>query len=203
MTFDQFHGFFDEALAAAKKVEPIVEAGNKYSVDKHFAQLNGELLLHEIQSSAVYQALSEKDKKRADQFCSTVCLNKELRNRNPLHPNPLDSVVISNLLNFPKHIFGFPFGCYSTNGNESLSIVLFSYRAEAQRKGAEARVIYVVGEGAEGPIPEIEGCASRLSMPFEVVAHADLTSQDASRAAVVMCDFTNPALEQVVPIRCT
>ena len=29
LTFEQFRGFFDEALAAVKKVEPIVEAGNK------------------------------------------------------------------------------------------------------------------------------------------------------------------------------
>jgi hypothetical protein len=102
LTFQQFHGFFDEALAAAKKVEPIVEAGNKYSVDKNFPNLNGQLLKYEIQTSAVYAALSAGDKARADQFFEVMCMNNELRNRNPLHPNPLDSVVIGNLLNFPK-----------------------------------------------------------------------------------------------------
>jgi hypothetical protein len=195
LSFDQFHGFFDEALDAAKKVEPIVEAGNKYSVDKNFPQLNGELLMHEIKTSAVYEALSSADQGRADEFFQTMCLNNELRNRNPLHPNPLDSVVIGNLLNFPKHIFGFPFGCYSTNGNESLSIVLFSYRAEC--KAPQAHIIYVLAEGEDAPVPDIEACATRLSMSFEVLTNSEFGSKDASQAAVVMCGFTNPALETV------
>ena len=74
----------------------------RYSVDKNFPDLNGQLLKYEIQTSAVYAALSAEDKARADEFFETMCMNNELRNRNPLHPNPLDSVVIGNLLNFPK-----------------------------------------------------------------------------------------------------
>jgi hypothetical protein len=194
LTIDQFRGFFDEALAAAKKVEPIVEAGNKYSVDKHFSQLNGELLLHEIKHSSFFEALSSTDKVRAEEFFNIMCLTGELRNRNPLHPNPLDSVVISNLLNFPKHIFGFPFGCYSTNGNESLSVVLFSYRAQC--KQSKALVVYV-SDCDTVPGPDFEACAARLSMPFMVVTNNNLSSFDVTQAAVVMCDFTNPALGKV------
>ena len=46
----------------------------------------------------------------------------------------LDSCVIGNLLNFPKHIFGFPFACHGTDGNESLSLTLFSYRQLCQAR---------------------------------------------------------------------
>merc|ERR1712159_951898 len=98
----------------------------------------------EIRHDVIYKALSEPDQVRADKFFETICLNGDQRNRNPLHPNPLDSVVIGNLLNFPKHIFGFPFACYSTNGNESLSVVLFSYRVECAKP--QARILYVAAE---------------------------------------------------------
>jgi len=201
MSLEQFRAFFDASMAAAKKVEPICEAGNKYSVDHHFVTLNGELLLHEIKMSAMYEGLSGSDRKRADQFFEIMCLEDELRNRNPLHPNPLDSAVIANLLNFPKHIFGFPFGCYATNGNESLSLVLFSYRAERLARKlplANARVVYVMAEGEALLTPDVEACASRLSMPFDLVRNDDLRSADLGQAAVVMCDFANPKLEQVV-----
>jgi hypothetical protein len=104
LSFEEFESFFIEALAAAKKVEPIVEAGNRYSVDTSFGRLNGSLLLHDIKHDMVYKALSNADKTRAGHFFEMMCLNSELRNRNPLHPNPLDSVVIGNLLNFPKHV---------------------------------------------------------------------------------------------------
>jgi len=216
LTFAQFRAFFDEAMAAAKKIEPICEAGNKYSVDAHFAQLNGELLLAEIKASAVYGALAPADRGRADAFFELMCLKEgaTLRNRNPLHPNPLDSAVVANLLNFPKHLFGFPFGCYSTNGNESLSVVLFSYREERATAAqlmaagtAPGGVLYVVSaqeEAAGGPPPEVEACAARLSMPFETLAEADLRGGgggskacDAGRTAVVMCDLDCPSLARV------
>ena len=205
MTFERLRSFFDEAMAAAKKIEPICEAGNKYSVDINFQQLNGELLLHEIKSSAVYDALSATDRARADQFFELMCLKEgaTLRNRNPLHPNPLDSAVIANLLNFPKHVFGLPFACYSTNGLESLSCVLFAYREQWVRQRAllpaQARVLYV-GAEAEAPPPDIEACAVRLSMPFEAVTVADLRARkagDPGRAAVIMCGFGCPDLEHI------
>merc|ERR1719506_3200260 len=90
--------------------------------------MNAEVLLHQIRCSASYKALSETDQARADEIFSLVCFNRDLRNRNPLHPTPLDSAVLGNLVNFPKHIFGFPMGGYSTNGNEALSLCLYSYR---------------------------------------------------------------------------
>ena len=68
LSLEQFRAFFDEAMAAAKKVEPICEAGNKYSVDSQFAKLNGELLLHEIKTSAVFESLPSADRERASDF---------------------------------------------------------------------------------------------------------------------------------------
>lgn len=199
LSFEQFRAFFDESLDVAKKVEPISESGNKYSVCKDFQKLNGELLLHDIQHSASYQGLSEVDKERADEFFSFMCLNKDLRNRNPLHPNPLDSVVIGNLLNFPKHIFGFPFAGYSTNGNEALSLALFSYRARCKR--ATARVLYILadGEECEKPLSDIRGCCNRLGMLLEVATPGGLATElgALAAAAVVLTSLTNPALEEI------
>ena len=86
VSFDDFRGFFRQALEAAQRVEPIVEAGNKYGVAEEFTTLNGELLLHEIRQSPVYCALLPADRERADAFFRYVCLNGKLRNRNPLHP---------------------------------------------------------------------------------------------------------------------
>ncbi|KAK3241097.1 hypothetical protein CYMTET_49110 [Cymbomonas tetramitiformis] len=199
LSFEQFRDFFDEALEVAKKVEPISESGNKYSVCKDFQYLNGELLLHDIQHSASYQGLSDVDQERANKFFSFMCLNKDLRNRNPLHPNPLDSVVIGNLLNFPKHIFGFPFAGYSTNGNEALSLALFSYRARCKR--ATARVLYILADGdeCEKPLSDIRGCCNRLGMPFEVATPGGLATElgAMAAAAVVLTSLTNPALEEI------
>ena len=197
LEFERFRDFFQEALQRAQKVEAIVEAGNKYSVSAHFPKLNGELLLHDIRHSAVYQAMSEADRARADKFCSFVCLSNDLRNRNPLHPNPLDSAVIGNLLNFPKHIFGFPHGGYATDGNEGLSLLLFAYRVEAKKP--QPRVIYVLADGEAQPAPDIQACALRLRMQFEVVSNAALSTAAVDPAGVVvMCDFDNPSLAQVL-----
>ena len=57
-----------------------------------------------------------------------MLLNAELRNRNPLHASLIDATIIGNLMNFPKHIFGFPYACYATDGNESLSLCLYAHR---------------------------------------------------------------------------
>ena len=40
-------------------------------------------------------------------------------------------------MNFPKHIFGLPYACYATDGNESLSLCLYAHR---QVTGARVRV---------------------------------------------------------------
>ena len=57
---------------------------------------------------------------RAQAFMNLVLQNDQLRNRNPLHASVVDASVISNLMNFPKHIFGFPFASYGTNGTPSI-----------------------------------------------------------------------------------
>ena len=123
--------FFDEALKASVGDEPKTESGNRYGVsDIHtdFHTLNGELLKEEVRHAEQYLCLSKEDQVRADEMCDVVFLNEAVRNRNPLHPAVLDSCVIGNLLNFPKAMFGFPLACYGSDGNESLSLVLYSYR---------------------------------------------------------------------------
>lgn len=199
VTVAEFRAFFTEALEAAKKVEPIVEAGNKYSVSSDFKKLNGDLLVYELQHSPAYQALSGRNQLRAMDFFEFVCCNGELRNRNPLHPNPLDSAVIGNLVNFPKHIFGFPYAGYSTNGNEALSLVLFGYR-HWHKKG-DPHVVYVTAHDEEGPMPDIEACAIRMGMKFYIVTDEEFrTGSHLCQAAVVMTSFTNKNLGKVAEI---
>jgi len=181
ITFLQLQTFFEESLSAAKRLEPIIEAGNKYSVSQDFAKMNGALLLHDIQHSAIYRGLSAADQHRADEFFSYVCLHPDLRNRNPLHPSPLDSAVIGNLLNFPKHLFGFPYAGYSTNGAEALSLCLFGYRAENMMK----KKLVIVGE--ERNNQDIAACATRLSLGVVFVkGMSELSLQDPSEIAVVV-----------------
>jgi hypothetical protein len=191
----EVQAFFDEALVAAKKIEPIIETGNKYGVSVDFGKLNGEILFHQVQTSPNYQALSEKDKARANEVFSLMCFNGDLRNRNPLHPTPLDSAVIGNLMNFPKHIFGFPFAGWCTNGHEAMSLCFYSYRQEC--KSSSPTVLYVLAEGEEEPLPAIGQCCARLQMKFTVLKENTLHSTKTDDVALVMTNFTNPALDKV------
>lgn len=195
VTMEQFTEFFEAAMKAAKKAEPIVEAGNKYSVCQDFKRLNGELLLHELEQSDAYMSLSSLDQTRVSEFAKFVYLNGELRSRNPLHPNHLDSAVLGNLLNFPKHVFGFPCAGYATNGNESLSLLLFSYRSEF--KQSDPCVLYVQGIGEEVPGEHLKDCAKRLNLQFRLVAQDSLCSEHAANIAVVMASFSNPKLHEI------
>lgn len=195
VAMEQFTEFFESAMQAAKKAEAIVEAGNKYSVSHDFKRLNGELLLYELEQSDAYAALSRQDQARASKFGKFVYLNGELRNRNPLHPNHLDSAVLGNLLNFPKHVFGFPCAGYATNGNESLSLLLFSYRSEF--KQSDPCVLYVQGVGEEVPGEHLKDCAKRLNLQFRLVAQDSLRSEHVANTAVVMASFSNPKLHEV------
>mmetsp|Transcript_78641 Transcript_78641/g.138675 ORF Transcript_78641/g.138675 Transcript_78641/m.138675 type:complete len:852 (-) Transcript_78641:99-2654(-) len=196
VTMEQFAGFFNAALGAAKKTEAIVEAGNKYSVCSDFKRLNGELLLYEVEQSAAYAALSKTDQSRATEFFKFVYLNGELRNRNPLHPNHLDSAVMGNLMNFPKHIFCFPCASYATDGNEALSLLLFSYRFKCSK--ADPCVVYVAADGEGQPHRDLQDCTERLNMKFYTVSCAGLkTSEHISHAACVMTSFSNPQLAEL------
>ena len=90
--------------------------------------MNGELLMHECKASERVKALTAADRARMVEILEVVLLNDELRNRNPLHASLIDATIIGNLMNFPKHIFGFPYACYATDGNESLSLCLYAHR---------------------------------------------------------------------------
>mmetsp|Transcript_29614 Transcript_29614/g.94569 ORF Transcript_29614/g.94569 Transcript_29614/m.94569 type:complete len:329 (-) Transcript_29614:53-1039(-) len=173
MSADELRDFFTAALAASRKKEPIVETGNRYGVCDDFHRLNGELLMLEFKQSPAWAALSTTDQARAEAFLGIVLYSPELRSRNPLHPSVLDACVIGNLLNFPKHVLGLPFAAYATDGNEALSLVLYSYRQRAEAAGAPPphRLLYLVdGPDSAPPPPDAARCAQRLGMQMEVAA---------------------------------
>eukprot|EP00656_Telonema_subtile_P014731 TRINITY_DN1760_c0_g1_i8.p1 TRINITY_DN1760_c0_g1~~TRINITY_DN1760_c0_g1_i8.p1 ORF type:complete len:200 (+),score=65.07 TRINITY_DN1760_c0_g1_i8:363-962(+) len=142
MSLEQMTTFFEQALAATVKKDPIIESGNKYAVSEEFHRMNGKLLMAQATADPRFLALREQDQVRLRGFFDIIFTSKHLRCRNPLHPAVVDTCVLGNLMNFPKHIFGFPFASYGTNGAESLSLVLYSYRQLA----GEGDVVWLVSD---------------------------------------------------------
>jgi SHS2 domain-containing protein len=161
---ERVRAFLHEALAAGRRIEPMVESGNKYGVCARFHDVNAALVAEALRESDLCLGLSARDRARALRIFDVVFGHPEMRNRNVLHAGVLDSCVIGNLLNFPKHVFGFPFGSHATDGNEALSLCLYGYRqlweaAEEARLGAERAaagegrvpvILYVRGSGCGG-----------------------------------------------------
>jgi len=173
MTAEKVRTFFDQLVSWKGAKEPTVQSGGIYGVSETFHDINGPLLLHQIRCSSMFAALSKADQTRADSIFETVFLNRELRNRNPLHPSVIDSSVVGNVLNFPKHLFGFPYGCYASDGNESLSLVLYSYREKHQIKSkcSNSTVVYLhTPEEVHSDTTELEHCALRLNIKFQAVS---------------------------------
>ena len=56
-------------------------SGNKYGVSDDFHRMNGQLLMHEVERSAWFNALTAADQARAGEFLKTVLFDSELRNR--------------------------------------------------------------------------------------------------------------------------
>lgn len=152
LTAQELRDFLASLLAASRGTEPIIESGNKYGVSDDFHHINGQLLMDECKASARFRNLPPADRARAEEFLQAVLFNTDLRNRNPLHPSLIDSVIIGNLMNFPAHIFGFPFGSYATDGNESLSLCLYSYRQQAAAAPGTSKILYVT----ESPRPDAD-----------------------------------------------
>mmetsp|Transcript_118760 Transcript_118760/g.222014 ORF Transcript_118760/g.222014 Transcript_118760/m.222014 type:complete len:863 (-) Transcript_118760:18-2606(-) len=196
--------FFDELTKASSSKEPIVETGNKYGVSAEFHKLNGDLVVEQVTNDSRFLALSESRRARALEIFTAVFQNANLRNRNPLHASVLDSCVLSNLLNFPKHIFGFPFGSYATDGNEALSLMLYSYRQRCN--ATNALLLYVTGPAEDElcldwRLENLKLCCERLSMVFSTVTVENLNQwqnvSETSQLAVVMTSFENPRLGTV------
>ena len=141
--------------------------------------MNGELLMHECKASERVKALTAADRARMVEILEVVLLNDELRNRNPLHASLIDATIIGNLMNFPKHIFGFPYASYATDGNESLSLCLYAHRQRARgapygiepeapaRGASRPRVLYVTSEGEVPPTEVLLRVTQRLNMVLE------------------------------------
>lgn len=134
--------------------------------------------------------------------------DEEMRNINYLHPGMVDVCVISNLLNFPKHIFGFPFGCHGTNGNEALSLCLYSYRQlwqqrqrSSSKKGLAGTVLYINAPQTEdaaeaqhaidASMQQIDLCCKRLNLQLQTASLHDAARNysDAASVGVVLVDF--------------
>lgn len=209
LTPQQLRDFFAVTLEASAKKDPIVETGNKYGVSDDFHRMNSQLLMREVEGSATCAALSPADRARWLEFLEVVLCNSQLRSRNPLHPSVIDSCVIGNLINFPKHIFGMPFGCYATDGNEALSLVLYSYRQQhaARRKSKRAAsaaarlpvVLYVASDGERRALDltGLAACAERIGMDLAVVEESSVEAsmrEDGSALACVMAGFSSAAL---------
>ena len=152
LTPDQLRDFFSKAAKAGRKTTPTTESGNVYAVSKTFHALNGPLVVDEYLNKL--HSLDASDLQRARAFVETVALDAELRNRNPLHPSATDALVIGTLLDFPKSLFGFPYACYATDGRESLSLCLYSYRLRTGKRR-------VVGDANDATL---KGVALRLGM---------------------------------------
>jgi len=114
----------------------------------------------------------------------------------------VDSSVVGSLLNFFKEIFGFPYAGYATDGNESLSLCLFSYRQEweEQMKNSnkstswgEPRILYFLSEAEqEDSLQELKRVAKRLGMVLVAVEEGSEEEQETTNAAVIMTSFENP-----------
>lgn len=187
-----------EIIEANKSEELIVESGNKYGVDSQFHEMNSALQLMALKDSDMYHALSPANQERVEKIYEIVFNDRDMRNRNCLHPGKIDCYVISNLLNFPKHIFGFPFACHGTDGNEALSLCLFSYRTIRKASSNSPAVVYVRSKSdKEVLIEDIKLTAARINLEFVVTESLNFHEIDKQRVAVVMTDFYNPAMDEV------
>lgn len=188
---EQMEAFLSSLTSLDGAEEPIIQSGGIYGVSSDFDELNAKLLMFQMKHSAYYLALPEKDKPRALEMFALILNNHELRNRNPIHLSVIDSCLISNLLNFPKHMFGFPYACYGSDGNESLSLVLFAYR---QLLASPAPKVICVAENAPEDVMEI---AQRLTLTTSCVTPEELKTCSLEDVAVVLVDLEDDALESV------
>jgi len=143
----QLDAFCRELLSQKGSTEPIVQSGGIYGVHPQFADMNSDLIVKELSEDPRFKALETDDFRRAHEFFRIIFGNEHLRNRNPLHFSVIDCCLISNVLNVPKQIFGFPYACYGTDGIESLSLLLFSYRQI--RSYVSSPVVVYVSEGGD------------------------------------------------------
>ena len=155
--------FLEELLSQKGAEEPIVESGGVYGVSADFDRMNTDLVLTELACDARFKRLDRDDFSRLMGFFTEVFGNRHLRNRNPLHFSVIDCCLISNTLNVPKQIFGFPFACYATDGLEAMSLVLFA--SKARNTPAERPVVlYAVGADRKRRDFEIRQCCRRIGL---------------------------------------
>eukprot|EP00927_Polykrikos_kofoidii_P034797 TRINITY_DN2943_c0_g1_i1.p1 TRINITY_DN2943_c0_g1~~TRINITY_DN2943_c0_g1_i1.p1 ORF type:complete len:855 (+),score=133.84 TRINITY_DN2943_c0_g1_i1:76-2640(+) len=195
LSVQQVRDFFTELLSLDGADGPIVQSGGTYGVSDSFHKINAALILHQVKTGPISYCLSEADRARASEIFQIAFGETKLRNRNPLHPGVVDACAISNLVDFPKLIFGLPFACFATDGNESLSLALFSYREE--QKKANPAVLFVVDAGSSCP-PDIRACVERLGMELIVEPVEALSVfRQSARVVATITDFASASLDVV------
>lgn len=195
--------FLTEALDLGRSQEAICETGNRYGVaDDSFHKLNAEIIMLELADTAMYKSLSLTNQQRCVRMFEAVFRNPELRNRNVLHPGHVDTCVIGSLLNFFKHIFQFQFGCHGTDGNECLSLCLFSYRQlwTARTNGSTpisgsaftANVVYFFGDEGPDGLDDVRLCVERIGMTLKTCGGQSVRGLHAQSIVVAMIPFDHP-----------
>lgn len=91
-----------------------------------------------------------------------------------------------------QRIFGFPFGSYATDGNESLSLVLYSY--SQLRRAPCQEVLFVLAEGEPPPPSDWIDCAARLGMRASEVEDGALVDTPTDDVIVVVLRWESRAL---------
>ena len=183
-----------------------------------FHDVNAALIAEGIKTSGICRGLSARDRDRALRIFDVVFRHPEMRNRNILHAGVLDSCVIGNLLNFPKHVFQFPFGSHATDGNEALSLCLYSYRQLWEQRAAvtdganavsneesSVPVILCVNnvrsnvQFESSALSNISQCAARLGMTVDCCESAAQVDSVCSRrrVAVVIARLHDPDLAEI------
>ena len=196
-TAEDFIAFIDELMALKLSKEPIVQSGGIYGVSEGINSLGAELMMFQLEHGEVVRCLEEADKSRALRMYERIFTDQRLRNRNSLHPSIVDSCLLSNLLNFVKHVFAMPYASYATNGNESLSLVLFSYLRSAleKDKDKEDPTVWYVGEE---PSDVLRTVCERLTLQLQVVAPEEFASaQLTAKPVVVVASIDLPSLGAV------
>jgi hypothetical protein len=220
-SINEFKIFLHDALNAGKKSEPTVETGNKYGVNDDFDLINSELLMFDIEKELETKLNNDHHRQRALEMYRIIFENNEMRNRNVLHGGMLDSCIIGNLLNFFKQMFGLPFGGHGTDGNEVLSLCMYSYRQKCISDVEETAtmvpgrslstivplILYMNGDESKtsandssNKILKMKECAERLVMDFQTVFSIQelkqlLQRRKELRIACVMIDFEHRDLD--------
>ena len=173
----------------------IAISGGHYWISESLEALNATLLTEALMHDPRYRALNDQPTQQS--FLASlryIYHSPVLRNRNPLHANKIDATIMSVLLGAVKHLFDLPYAAYATNGNDSLSSVLYDYKCHAPEKTE----VVLLCEDDAAHSQCIQGCLGRLGFStYQVESWGQLT-QDLEHKHISLdtlnCVVTNTVL---------